>query len=164
VKRELSPKQRETLAKNAYEPGVSGNPGGVALTENSGETMAGRPANLKPWPKGTSGNPGGRPKTCPITTALRELLEQPVPGDKQNRTYAQRVALKMVERAIRGDVQAAREIANRVEGRVAERIAIREADFGGLFSFRHLSDEELEAEWNRTGEVLRRNKDLDSPG
>jgi hypothetical protein len=70
----------------------------------------------------------------------------------------------MVERAIQGDVQAAREIANRVEGRVAEGIAIRGTDFGGLSSFRHLSDEELEAEWNRTGEVLRRSKDLDSPG
>ena len=30
--------------------------------DNSGGTVAGRIENLKPWPNGVSGNPGGRPK------------------------------------------------------------------------------------------------------
>lgn len=34
----------------------------LQYVQNSGETVAGRIENLKPWPKGVSGNPGGRPK------------------------------------------------------------------------------------------------------
>jgi len=30
-----------------------------------------RTKNLKPWPKGVSGNPGGRPKRKPVTEALQ---------------------------------------------------------------------------------------------
>jgi hypothetical protein len=32
------------------------------FTQNSGGTVSGRIENLTPWQKGTSGNPGGRPK------------------------------------------------------------------------------------------------------
>ena len=33
------------------------------------------------WKPGQSGNPGGRPKTAPLSHACREVLAQPVPGD-----------------------------------------------------------------------------------
>jgi len=52
---------------------------------------SGHVENLKPWAKGVSGNPGGRPRTAPIAELLRELLEKPCPGDKQNRTYDAKV-------------------------------------------------------------------------
>jgi hypothetical protein len=37
-------------------------------------------ANLKPWPKGVSGNPGGRPKKKAITEELERLLEEEAPN------------------------------------------------------------------------------------
>lgn len=77
--------------------------------------------NLKPWPKGTSGNPGGRPRQQPLTDALLELLSQPYPRDKVGRTYAQRIALTLCTSAVRGSVRAAQEVADRVEGRATQR-------------------------------------------
>ena len=47
----------------------------VGFTQNSEETVAGRVENLKPFAKGVSGNPGGRPKTAHISEALRRALE-----------------------------------------------------------------------------------------
>ena len=38
--------------------------------------MSDRTANLKPWPKGVSGNPGGRPKKKAITEELERLLAE----------------------------------------------------------------------------------------
>ena len=35
-----------------------------AITENSGGIVAGQTENPKPYPKGVSGNPGGRPRLC----------------------------------------------------------------------------------------------------
>ena len=36
----------------------------------------GRPKNLRPWPKGVSGNPGGRPKSIFGRAALRQLRKR----------------------------------------------------------------------------------------
>jgi len=84
----------------------------------------GRVENLKPWAKGVSGNPGGRPKTAPITKLLCELLERPCPGDKQNRTYAHKIAEAMLKRACHGDVRAAREVTDRTEGRAMQGVIV----------------------------------------
>jgi hypothetical protein len=66
---------------------------------------------------GQSGNPGGRPKTKPITEALRELLASvgPVLGEKTN---AQSLADRLLVMALNGDLSAIRELADRVEGKV----------------------------------------------
>jgi hypothetical protein len=40
---------------------------------NSGETMGGRVQNLKPWPKGISGNPAGRPK-CDLSSVIARAV------------------------------------------------------------------------------------------
>ena len=85
---------------------------------------SGRVENLKPWAKGVSGNPGGRPRTAPIAELLRELLEKPCPGDKQNRTYAHKIAEAMLKRACHGDVKAAREVADRTEGRAMQGVIV----------------------------------------
>jgi len=73
--------------------------------------------NLRPWPKGTSGNPAGRPRNTKLTAALRELLGKPDPHDKAGRTYAEVIAEAMVLKACQGNVGAAKEITNRTEGR-----------------------------------------------
>ena len=85
---------------------------------------SGRVENLKPWAKGVSGNPGGRPRTASIAALLRELLEKPCPGDKQNRTYAHKIAEAMLKRACHGDVRAAREVADRTEGRAMQGVIV----------------------------------------
>ena len=85
---------------------------------------SGREENLKPWAKAISGNPGGRSRTAPITELLRELLEKPYPGDKQNRTYAHKIAEAMLKRACEGDVGAAREVADRTEGRPTQSVIV----------------------------------------
>jgi hypothetical protein len=50
----------------------------TAFTQNSEETVS-NTQNLKPWPKGVSGNPGGRPKTKPLTEELERLLDEEAP-------------------------------------------------------------------------------------
>jgi Family of unknown function (DUF5681) len=74
--------------------------------------------NLKPFPKGKSGNPGGRPRRTPLTDAYLEQLEQPYPRDRAGRTYAEVIAQGLARKAARGDVRAAQEMADRTEGRV----------------------------------------------
>lgn len=80
--------------------------------------MAGRIENLRPFQPGQSGNPGGRPKTKPITDAIKERLARISPDDP--RTDAQRLADVIVDGALGGDIQFIKELLNRVEGKVAE--------------------------------------------
>jgi hypothetical protein len=76
-------------------------------------------SGLRPFQPGVSGNPGGRPKKSPVTDEMRELLSKKVPGDKEGRTYATIVALRLVNQAItgKGNVNAIRELLDRVEGK-----------------------------------------------
>lgn len=74
--------------------------------------------NLKPFKQGISGNPGGRPKQKLLTDALRNKLgEQNLQGPR-NCTNAEAIAQALIHKAIKGDVRAAQEIADRTEGRV----------------------------------------------
>ena len=67
--------------------------------------MSDRTANLKPWPKGVSGNPGGRPKKKAITEELERLLEEEAPnGD--GKTWAATIAEALLKQAAKGDVRA----------------------------------------------------------
>jgi hypothetical protein len=84
---------------------------------NKSEGRARRLANLKPWPKGMSGNPKGRPKSITLSEAYRKQLAQPFPDDPQGRTYAEVIAEKLVMNAATGEVGSAREIADRTEGK-----------------------------------------------
>lgn len=77
------------------------------------------------WKKGDpSPNPGGRPKTAPLSQACRELLAQPVPNDPEDRTYAEAIAQTLAEKALAGDIRAAQEIADRAEGRPRQSIEV----------------------------------------
>jgi len=85
----------------------------------------------KPFPKGhsiglstrfqpgQSGNPGGRPVSRKLSEAYRAIaasdLSDPIPV----RTEAEAVARKVFKMARKGNMSAAREIADRIEGRPA---------------------------------------------
>lgn len=62
----------------------------------------GMPQNLKPFPKGVSGNPSGRPKGQSITALVRAELQKPAPEDK-SKTNGQIVAERVVELAKEGN-------------------------------------------------------------
>jgi hypothetical protein len=80
--------------------------------------------------KGKSGNPGGRPKSRAMTASYEARLDRPLPpalieqlnkagGDfKTGATYRDALALGQVLAGIKGATEAAKEIANRVEGRI----------------------------------------------
>lgn len=74
--------------------------------------------NLTPFKPGQSGNPGGRPKTKPFRDALRRLLE--AAGDDTEKL--DKLALALYGKALEGDVPAAREIGDRLDGKVTQPI------------------------------------------
>jgi Family of unknown function (DUF5681) len=77
----------------------------------------GRIENLKPFKKGQSGNPGGRPKSRLLSEAYKRLLETEVGKGKNAKTVAELIAEKMGKEARAGKVNAASELADRVEGK-----------------------------------------------
>jgi hypothetical protein len=79
-------------------------------------------ANLKPFSKGVSGNPKGRPKTITLSEAYRQALAEQMPNDANGRSYAQAIAEMVIGEAVAGNVQAAREIADRTEGKPKQAI------------------------------------------
>jgi len=52
-----------------------------------------------------------------LAQACRAILEKPVPGDPKNRTYAQAIAERLAELALKGHSSSIRELADRAEGR-----------------------------------------------
>lgn len=66
---------------------------------SSGQRVIGRP-----WPKGVSGNPGGRPKTV---QRLKALLEP----------HLDEIAAKVIEQAKAGDLPALKEYLDRLVGK-----------------------------------------------
>ena len=101
--------------------------------QNSGESKGHHPGseNLRPWQPGQSGNPGGRPRRKPLSDAYSALLGQTVPPEiarqlriSETSTYAEVVAMALLKEAVKGKVNAAAELADRVEGRVMERVQV----------------------------------------
>jgi hypothetical protein len=77
----------------------------------------------RPWKKGESGNPSGRPKR-PISEAYQAQLTRVKDGDPQKRTYAQLIAESQIKQAIKGNTMAAKEIADRVEGKARQDVEV----------------------------------------
>jgi hypothetical protein len=97
-----------------------------------------RPANLKPFPKGVSGNPAGRPKAV-ATQVLRDMITE-----QDIRTGWQVV----ISRAHAGDLQAWTIILDRLEGRPVQRQEHSGPDGGpieGVQRLAELTDAELRA-------------------
>jgi hypothetical protein len=80
-------------------------------------------ANLRPFKPGQSGNPNGRPRKALLSDALRRQLAIALPGMSE-RTQAEAIAAALIREAIDGNVQAAREIGDRTEGKPAQAIAL----------------------------------------
>ena len=102
------------------------------------------------WKKGQSGNPTGRPKSKTLSDAYRNKLEEPVPNDPEGRTWAELIAEAQVRDAVRGNVQAAREIADRTEGKARQAIEFEDGTM--TQAFERMTIEELEA-YARDGTV-----------
>jgi hypothetical protein len=75
----------------------------------------------KQFPKGVSGNPNGRPKLTRLTDALRQQLTEIAPGATE-KTVAEQIARALIKEALRGNVQAAKEIADRTEGKPMQKV------------------------------------------
>jgi predicted transcriptional regulator len=76
------------------------------------------------WKPGQSGNPKGRPKSITLSEAYRKMLSQVDETDPERRTRAEVLAEQMYIKASSGDVSALREIADRVEGKARQTIAL----------------------------------------
>jgi hypothetical protein len=90
--------------------------------KNSG--ARGRSENLKPFPPGVSGNPGGRPKGRSITAIMRAKLDdtalagEPCP---EGRTVAETLVEAIFVHAVKhGNAALTREILDRLEGKPQE--------------------------------------------
>jgi hypothetical protein len=99
----------------------------------------GKVENLKPFKKGQSGNPSGRPKGSKnISTILTEMLRKIFPEaeidlglvdnallsqivGKRKLTNADAIAARMIFEALKGEAWAAKELLDRTEGKVTEK-------------------------------------------
>ena len=68
--------------------------------------------NLKPFKKGQSGNPKGRPRTRPLQNALLQALCEESDGPAQ----LEQIAKKLIEEAKRGNMAAIKFLFERLEG------------------------------------------------
>lgn len=73
----------------------------------------------KPFQPGQSGNPGGRPKTKPFRDALKRVLEEAGKDDERLRLIAE----ALLGKAATGDVQAIKEMADRLDGKSTQPIS-----------------------------------------
>jgi hypothetical protein len=87
----------------------------------------GNAQNLKPWPKGVSGNPGGRPKKKLVTDELERLLQVEAPN-AGGRTWATVIAEALLHQARKGDVRAITELTNRIEGKPLQPVELSDDD------------------------------------
>ena len=74
----------------------------------------------KPFAKGQSGNPKGRPpKDLTLTSIIKDLLEKPCPHDS-SKTWRYALAEQWLEQCYRGNPQLIKELIDRLEGKVVQ--------------------------------------------
>lgn len=96
------------------------------ITDKQPENSVKRGENLKPyrWKKGQpSPNPNGRPKGKTLTEMLRLLLDKVGEEARDGETYTERIAKVFVHEALKGKFPFAKEIIDRIDGKVPDRIA-----------------------------------------
>jgi len=86
-----------------------------------GQLLRGNPA----WQKGVSGNPLGRPKNEPLLSPeIRRKLREVCPTDPQGRPWLEVLVESLLQQAAIGNPAAIREILERIDGKVAERVQL----------------------------------------
>ncbi len=87
--------------------------------KNSGR----KPPRGRPFEPGKSGNPKGRPRgpLC-LTDSLKKELDKVCPSDKQGRTWGAVLVERFLEVAMSGSVTAMKELLDRTDGKIKERI------------------------------------------
>lgn len=84
------------------------------------------PVGAKPWKKGTSGNPGGRPKNIPnLPTLIASVLGT---SDNLNKSAVEKILIKLKEKALKGDLKAAELLLNRAYGKAKQSIELSNAE------------------------------------
>jgi len=85
--------------------------------------------NSKPFPKGVSGNPNGRPKGLRNrSTIVREWLEatesmkNPITGQSEKLTQYDIITLALIQKARKGDVQAFKELMDSSFGKIPDKL------------------------------------------
>lgn len=117
-------------------------------------------ANLEKgtWKKGQSGNPSGCPKGKKVTTILSDIMSKKISIkeiDKRVKSLAtvkgkgaevearEALALKMFALAMDGDAQIIKEVLNRLEGKVVDKVKIY-PDAAKQYDYTKLTAKELE--------------------
>jgi hypothetical protein len=85
--------------------------------------------NSKPFPKGVSGNPNGRPKGLRNrSTIVREWLEatesmkNPITGQSEKLAQYDIITLALIQKARKGDVQAFKELMDSSFGKIPDKL------------------------------------------
>lgn len=120
-----------------------------------------KPENIEPhkWKPGQSGNPNGRPKgSLNSKTYLKKWLEMkvtmenPVTKMKEEMPAMEAMTISLIGEAMSGNVGAYKEVMDRFEGRVNQRVEMTGAEGGPLqvenpskIDYSKLSDEALAA-------------------
>jgi hypothetical protein len=88
---------------------------------------------LKPsqFPPGVSGNPGGR-RAKPFTDALLRILEKKIANDPDGRALIDAIAQQLVAKASKGCLASIQMLAERIEGRPPQSIALGGPDGGAI--------------------------------
>lgn len=119
-------KQAKTTAKaKSAKPAVDKQRKTTA--KKNGRTPQGQFAegNQHGFQPGQSGNPAGRPKGIVfLSEAYRAQLAKPMPGDVQGRTYAEVIAETVCSMAATGNFVAAKEVADRSEGKAKQTVDV----------------------------------------
>jgi len=85
--------------------------------------------NLKPFKKGQSGNPKGRPKKLPH---LEELLADILGEDKEGITAAEAILRALRAKATKGDIRAAEVLLERAYGKAKQGIELSGTNEGPI--------------------------------
>lgn len=103
------------------------------------------------WKPGQSGNPAGRTSLVRIGEAYSKILGIPIPDDPMDRTYAEAIAQKVAELALKGNLFAVEEIADRTEGKPKQPVEHSGPDGGPIVieqAIREQAEKEL-IEWRQ---------------
>lgn len=91
--------------------------------EKNSERTEKKLKNLKPFQKGQSGNPKGRPKKLP---ELDELLKDCLSEETKGKTQMELIIRALVKKSLKGDIRASELLLNRSYGKLKEKEETKE--------------------------------------